>query len=124
MRSWVTPRFLVSCLGTFLAAWANSGSLEAGEVVRQAFVLRGETEYFFHIPAQESSPTRAPILFVPGDAGWCGAAVDMGHMMATLGYEVYGFDVRRYLTGFTTSRGGLTEDEVRRALALAQVMQR
>ena len=80
--------------------------------MRQAFVLRGETQYFFHIPAREPAQTRPPILFVPGDGGWRGAAVDMGQMMATLGYDVYGFDVRRYLTAFTTSRGALTEEQV------------
>jgi pimeloyl-ACP methyl ester carboxylesterase len=95
-----------------LAAWLTCVPLEAGEAVRQAFVLRGETQYFFHIPAQGPSQARPPILFLPGDGGWRGAAVDMGRMMAKLGYEVYGFDVRRYLTGFTTSSGALTEDQV------------
>ena len=112
MRSWAKTRGLVSCLGILLAAGLTSGPLEASEIVRQAFVLRGETQYFFHIPAQEPAQTHPPILFVPGDAGWCGAAVGMGRMMATLGYEVYGLDVRRYLTGFTTRRGVLTEDQL------------
>jgi pimeloyl-ACP methyl ester carboxylesterase len=112
VRSWAGTRALVVCLGAILAAWLTSGPLQAGEVVRQAFVLRGETQYFFHIPAQEPAQRRPPILFVTGDRGWCGAAVDMGQMIAKLGYEVYGFDVRRYLSGFTASSGALTENQV------------
>ncbi len=112
MGSGARTRVFVLCLGIVLAAWLTSGPLEAGEFVPQAFVLRGETQHLFHIPAQGPAQNRPSILFVPGDAGWRGAAVDMGRMMATLGYDVYGFDVRRYLTGFTKSRGALTEDQV------------
>jgi pimeloyl-ACP methyl ester carboxylesterase len=112
MRSGVRTRVFLACLGIVLAAWLTSGPLEAGEFVRQDFVLRGETQHLFHIPAEGPAQNRPSILFVPGDGGWRGAAVDMGRMMATLGYEVYGFDVRRYLMGFTKRRGALTEDQV------------
>jgi pimeloyl-ACP methyl ester carboxylesterase len=112
VRCWAGTRAVVRCLGIFLLAWVTSAPLQAGEVVRQTFVLRGEKQYFFHIPAQEPVQRRPPILFVTGDRGWCGAAVDMGQMIAKLGYEVYGFDVRRYLSGFTASSGALTEGQV------------
>jgi pimeloyl-ACP methyl ester carboxylesterase len=105
-------RVLLSCVGILLAAWLTPATLAAGEAVPQAFVLRGEIQHLFHIPAHGPAQSRPPILFVPGDGGWRGAAVDMGRMLAALGYEVYGFDVRRYLTGFTKRSGVLTEDQV------------
>ena len=112
MCSGARTRVLVVCLGGVLAALLTAGPLEAGEGPPLAFVLRGETQHLYHIHAQGPAQPHPSILFVPGDGGWHGAAVDMGWMMARLGYEVYGFDVRRYLTGFTRDHRALTQDQV------------
>lgn len=70
--------------------------------------------------SQEVTLYRAPakaataIIFLPGDGGWRGFAVEMGASLARAGFDVYGWDVKRYLSGFTTSRGALTENDVQR----------
>ncbi len=46
----------------------------------------------------------------------------MARMIASLGYEVYGLDVKRYLTSFTSREGAL--DEAQMAADLEQVIQR
>ncbi len=43
------------------------------------------------------------VIFLPGDGGWRGAAVTMGRTIAGWGYEVYGFDTKKYLEAFSAS---------------------
>jgi pimeloyl-ACP methyl ester carboxylesterase len=85
----------------------------AGGAVPQALALRGQSQHLYKIPARaERNQVPPPVLFIPGDGGWRGSAVEMGRMVAALGYDVYGFDVRRYLTGFTTSGSSLTDEQL------------
>ncbi len=51
--------------------------------------------------AANGSPRREAVIFMPGDGGWIGSAVEMARMVASLGYNVYGFDVKTYLSDFT-----------------------
>jgi pimeloyl-ACP methyl ester carboxylesterase len=91
----------------------GAAALAAVAPVREAFVLRGHEQILYHFPsATHQSGTHAPVLFIPGDAGWHGAAVDMARMMSSLGYDVYGLEVRRYLESFTDHRGALTETKM------------
>ncbi len=84
-----------------------------GAPVPITIVLRGKVQHLYKIPATTGqSQARPPVLFIPGDGGWRGAAVHMGSMVAALGYDVYGLDVRRYLGGFTTPGGVLTEEQL------------
>jgi pimeloyl-ACP methyl ester carboxylesterase len=110
LRVWVNRR-----LGwLFLAAAIFPAGLSATlKPVQLAFVLRGEVQRLYHIPAENhQNQVPPPVLFIPGDGGWRGAAVDMGRMLASLGCDVYGLDVRRYLRGFTGPRGGLTDAQL------------
>jgi pimeloyl-ACP methyl ester carboxylesterase len=104
-----------------LAAATFATSLSAaGEPVPQALVLRGKVQHLYYIAAPtQQDRIRPPILFLPGDGGWHGVAIDIGRMVASLGYDVYGFDVRRYLKEFTTPGGTLTGDQL--ASDMAQV---
>jgi len=40
-------------------------------------------------------------LFVPGDGGWRGFAINIAEVIAHAGYDVYGLDTKRYLESFT-----------------------
>jgi pimeloyl-ACP methyl ester carboxylesterase len=101
-------------LRAFLVATILSVSLQAANApVPETIVLRGRAQRLYFIPASvQQSESHPPLLFIPGDGGWRGSAVNIGRMVAALGYDVYGFDVRRYLTGFTTSRSALTDEQM------------
>jgi dienelactone hydrolase len=60
--------------------------------------------------APEGPPAPAAVIFLPGDGGWRGAAVSMGHTISSLGYDVYGFDTRRYLEAAKLSREEMARD--------------
>jgi dienelactone hydrolase len=51
------------------------------------------------------------ILFVPGDGGWRGFAIDIAQVMSKAGYDVYGLNTKRYLESFT-GKTTLRETEV------------
>ena len=74
--------------------------------------LRGEPQDILKITGAE--PKRGvSVLFLPGDAGWRGAAKEMAQSMAGSGYDVYVWDIKRYLTGFTQGRRStLTEEQI------------
>ncbi len=52
------------------------------------------------------------MLFLPGDRGWAGKALEMGETMASWGFDVYGVDTNVYLMSFTDRSGTLTEPQV------------
>jgi fermentation-respiration switch protein FrsA (DUF1100 family) len=66
---------------------------------RNSVLLRGQAQDVYFYPARGSS--RGPVLFVPGDGGWYGFAIDLAQVMAQAGYDVYGIDTKRYLESFT-----------------------
>src|SRR5690242_15271847 len=73
--------------------------------------LRGKTQDFYRLPA--SGAARGTVLYLPGDGGWRGFAVEMAKTMASWGYDVYALDTKQYLMSFTGERT-LTADEMRR----------
>ncbi len=90
-----------------------AAALAGAKPVPESFVLRGRQQVLYHVPSDPPpAEEHACILFLPGDAGWHGAAVDMARLMASLGYEVYALDVRRYLKSFTRGRITLTEEQM------------
>ncbi len=90
-----------------------AGLSAAGQPVQQALVLRGQAQHLYYIPSQIQQNQICPtVLFLPGDGGWRGAAVNMGKMVASLGYDVYGLDVHRYLKGFTAHGQTLSEEQL------------
>ena len=51
-----------------------------------------------HVSAPPQTTTTAPlVLYVSGDGGWFGAAVDMFHVIANAGYNAVGFSARTFL---------------------------
>jgi pimeloyl-ACP methyl ester carboxylesterase len=73
--------------------------------------IRGRQQDIYFLPS--ASPARGRVLFTPGDGGWRGAAIQMAREISQSGFDVYGWDVRKYLSGFTSDRATLSEAEVR-----------
>jgi pimeloyl-ACP methyl ester carboxylesterase len=85
----------------------------AAKPEREEIVLRGRQQTLYHLAAATSSEVRRPpVLFIPGDGGCNRAAMKMARMFSSLGYEVFGLDVRRYLSSSTHGRSVLTEDQM------------
>lgn len=78
-------------------------------------VLRTQAQTVHYLPGQDGSARGRAVLFLPGDRGWHGFAIDVAQAMADWGYEVYGLDTRRYLESFT-GWTALTADDVARDL--------
>src|SRR5207247_604454 len=76
---------------------------------RNSVWLRGQAQDVYFYPAQNAA--HRPVLFVPGDGGWRGFAIDLAQVMAQAGYDVYGLDTKRYLESFTGKRA-LQETDV------------
>lgn len=79
---------------------------------RNTVMLRGEPQDVFYYPAHNTNgkPERI-LLFLSGDGGWRGFAVDIAQAAAEAGCGVMGWDTKKYLTGFT-GRTVLTEGHV------------
>lgn len=91
-----------------LAAAAGAAPLHPG---RNEPELRGRKQQIYYLPGEAGSAARPAVLFLPGDRGWAGKAVEMGRTMAGWGYDVYGLDTNNYLTSFTGSTT-LTEQQI------------
>ncbi len=66
---------------------------------RNTVWVRGQAEDIYFYPAQGA--LRGSVLFVPGDGGWRGFAIDIARVMSQAGYGVYSLDTKRYLESFT-----------------------
>jgi type IV secretory pathway VirJ component len=75
------------------------------------FSVRGKTLSLARIQAGPSRTTPA-VIFLPGDGGWRGAAVSMAKTIASWGYDVYGFDTKRYLEAFSAEGEKLSRDQM------------
>jgi dienelactone hydrolase len=96
---------MVGANAAFAGQSASGGSAVPGTNV---VTIRGQKLEIHYYPA-EGTPLHHKILFAPGDGGWRGWAVTIGQTMATWGYDVYGFDTKLYLDGFTRTTAHLTE---------------
>lgn len=56
--------------------------------------------------------TKTAVIFLPGDGGWRGAAVTMAKTIASWGYDVYGFDTKKYLESFSVDGAKLSQDQM------------
>ncbi len=87
-----------------------SVAAESAKPGKNQFALRGRQQYIYYLPANGNA-SRGKVLFVPGDGGWRGFAVDIAKQMQAAGYDVYGLDTRRYLESFV-DRGGLKPADI------------
>ncbi|MEZ5361422.1 MAG: alpha/beta hydrolase [Bryobacterales bacterium] len=98
--------FLVA-LGVAACLAASAADLRAG---KNAVELRGKKLAVYALPAVGRAEAPA-VLFLPGDRGWAGKAVDMGNQMASWGFDVFAVDTNDYLSAFT-GRTTLTEAQI------------
>jgi dienelactone hydrolase len=84
---------------------------------KSELVVRGHPEDVYFFPAKEHAATATKVLFMPGDGGLRGLAVEIAEQMAEEGYDVYALDTKSYLESFTTDTSTLTTDDVRSDLA-------
>lgn len=94
-------------------AWlALAGAaLLSGQAARpQAITVRGRPQVVRCYAAVGHQ--RAQVLFLPGDGGWRGFAVEMAETLARAGFHVCGWDIKEYLSGFTDGRATLREEDV------------
>jgi type IV secretory pathway VirJ component len=73
--------------------------------------VRGSTETLTRIMPAGGS-TKAAVVFLPGDGGWRGAAITMARSIGSWGYDVYGFDTKKYLERFSQSGQPLTIEDM------------
>lgn len=95
----MTVRNIGRCLLIVIAAclFARADNPVQG---RNKISIRGQQQDIYFLPANGAGPHR-PVLFVPGDGGWRGFAVEMAQQLQSAGYNVFGLDTRHYLQSFT-----------------------
>ncbi len=106
------PRWVL--LGAVLALGLDCDRLLAAPPVpgKNTVPLRSVDQDVIYLPPQPSSQTQPVVLFLPGDAGWRGFAVDLAQAMAALGHPVFVLDTKTYLTGFTNGQNALTTRQI------------
>lgn len=78
--------------------------------------IRGKEQSMTVLPA--AGPSKGAVLFLPGDGGWRGLAITIAETISHWGYDIYGFDTKKYLEGFTEpARPVLTPDTMRQDMA-------
>lgn len=98
-------------LSGLLLSAIGASFLHAQSVPRVSMTLRGQQQEIYVYRAASSQGVPLKVLFLPGDAGWRGFAVDMAKAIAGQGCDVYGWDIKKYLMGFT-GKTTLTETEM------------
>ena len=78
--------------------------------------IRGVDQDVMFVPGPTPQADPTAVLYLPGDGGWRGFAVDMANSMAASGYSVYGLDTKKYLSSFTDGKKTLTTREMSRDL--------
>ena len=84
---------------------------------KNALVIRGQQQDVYFYPAEGGAKDAPKVLFLCGNGGWLKSAPEVAAAMARMGYDVYGFDTKRYLESFTTDAGALKEADVQRDMA-------
>ncbi len=78
-----------------------------GSQTPQSIVLRGHVQTL-HV---YGSPAGAPVIVSSGDGGWMHLAPHVAQVLAAKGFYVIGFDVKAYLTSFTSGPITLRPEE-------------
>jgi len=86
-----------------MTAWAPAASCGGSAATLQRITIRGKQQGL----RVYGSPTGRPAIVSSGDGGWLHLGPQVAETLAAHGWFVVGFDVKAYLTAFTTSRSGL-----------------
>lgn len=104
----MTRGYLVVTAALVFATLLRGETLQPG---RNCVDIRGKAQAVYFSPGRGDSGHRPKVLFAPGDGGWRGFALTVAETVSSWGYDVYGFDTKRYLESFTGS-GSLQETQV------------
>ena len=74
---------------------------------RQAVVIRGHQQSLYIY----GSPGGEPVIVSSGDGGWIHLGPHVAQFLAARGFFVIGFDVKAYLSSFTSERSTLRPEE-------------
>ena len=100
-----------ACIGWCVAcAWtitvlATSARPPAQD--RETVAIRGHQQSLYIY----GSPQGQPVIVSSGDGGWMHLGPHVAEFLATRGFFVIGFDVKAYLSSFTSQRSTLRPDE-------------
>jgi alpha-beta hydrolase superfamily lysophospholipase len=103
---WKLLRF--ACAAVCVTALTAADAPSPG---KNTVTVRGQAQEVWYYPAATRNSSSLPVLFLPGDGGWRGFAIDLAKDMAAAGYDVYGWDIKTYLVGFT-GHTGLREPDI------------
>ena len=96
---WVLSVMIIAtAVGPARPVWAQS---------RQAVVIRGHQQSLYIY----GSPGGEPVIVSSGDGGWIHLGPHVAQFLATRGFFVIGFDVKIYLSSFTSERSTLRPEE-------------
>jgi dienelactone hydrolase len=98
----------LSMVFLLVIAGGMGGATPAWSQTRHTLTIRGheQTLYIY------GSPHGTPVIVSSGDGGWIHLGPHVAELLSAKGFFVIGFDVRAYLSGFTTRSATLrAEDE-------------
>lgn len=84
-----------------------TGQLAAAD----AITIRGRTVSLTQLPSNTGNATVA-VVFLPGDGGWRGTAITIARNIASWGFDVFGFDTKKYLEAFSANGETLSAQEL------------
>jgi len=80
---------------------------QAWSQTRQTLAIRGRQQSLYIY----GSPQGAPVIVSSGDGGWVHLGPHVAELLAGHGFFVIGFDVKAYLSSFTSERATLRPEE-------------
>jgi pimeloyl-ACP methyl ester carboxylesterase len=100
IRRWGFCAWMVAALvGSAQVSWSQS---------RETLAIRGHQQSLYVY----GNPQGEPVIVSSGDGGWIHLGPHVAEFLATRGFFVIGFDVKSYLSSFTSQRSTLRpEDE-------------
>lgn len=96
-------RSCCATLALLIATGTLAAGLDAGAQTRQAVEIRGRQLWVYTYGPRLGDP----VIVSSGDGGWIHLAPHVAETLAARGYFVVGFDVRAYLSDFTTRQSTL-----------------
>jgi len=89
---------LAALMGAAQPAWSQK---------RETVALRGHQQLLYVY----GDPREVPVIVSSGDGGWIHLGPHVAEFLAARGFFVLGFDVRSYLSSFTSARSTLRPEE-------------
>jgi dienelactone hydrolase len=102
----------IAVLAAALVSALPAATAEHPRPGRNDLSIRGKGQEMYYVAGRAAGESPGCVLFVPGDGGWRGTAVEMADTIASWGYSVFGLDTKHYLESFTDSGSRLKPREM------------